>query len=266
MPKYYEPVFPEDVDPDSVSFGHSSHSPGDITEHLFEDGKLIGHAAWREVEIPDDDYDDTDDDQPSPQASQEAEGLLLAAALLAVVGIGLGVAKAAPHVVRWWKGTFVPFIRSTFFDEVKIKETEVQRAIPRLVVTPEGEPVEASKDLAMTHQDEPVTMSPEEWQRHFATMILAGAIADQEWRLLAKAHIEGEDMQALQAAMGQLTPQQFADAVNRVLEEHPDLLRADSPEELLELLQAKPADSEKPKPKRIELSKPEQPDEADEGA
>lgn len=75
-----------------------------------------------------------------------------------------------------------------------------------------------SRQLSADYVD--VTMSSTEWKIRFRQMFLARAFSDSEWELLSHASIDDgeEDLRGWQRELRQMSSEEFADAVNRVVD------------------------------------------------
>ena len=86
----------------------------------------------------------------------------------------------------------------------------------------------ASTELETASERPHISMSSAEWQERVRAMLLARAFSEEQWRLLSNARIEGADGALLewQSELNKLTPQQFSDRINYMMERNPSLLNA----------------------------------------
>ena len=70
-----------------------------------------------------------------------------------------------------------------------------------------------------------ILMSSAEWRERMRLMLIARAISEEQWVMLANASIEDADQSLVdwQAELRRLTPQQFSALINRELETNPTL-------------------------------------------
>ena len=230
MPSY-EPVVPL-----GQHLGTSHEVDGAVTGHLFDDetNKLQGHAAWREVDEPEDDYSSRDDGKPPRQLTQEEIEQIAELAALIIHGIVKAVVVASPHVQRWWNERVVPTVQSVWKRIPKPRSAKNQVAPasqasvsrPTFVASPTGVEIELAEAK--------ITMSSAEWEQRFRAMLAAGAFQERQRQILSHARIE-DDSNALESkeATEQLTPQQFAGRIKLMLEANPSLLNDSTVPELV---------------------------------
>lgn len=152
---------------------------------------------------------------------------------------------------EWWAGR--PARRADKARRQKeLKETAAQAAAA------------AEQKSAATAEDEaadevpiiPVTLA--DWQSALNALLLAHPISSKLWEILAYARVEDADETILvqQKAMTQLTPQEFEDRKNALLEANPGL--ADQPTEDLLVLADAPPEEKKPTPAKVKKAKAHQ--------
>jgi hypothetical protein len=231
----YEPVVP-----DGQHLGTSHEVDGAVTGHLFSDSdnKLQGHAAWREVDDPDEDYSSSYDyEPPRPLTQEEIERAAEMAALI-ILGIIKSVQWASPRVKRWWDGSAAPKLKLTWQKLRGGKKKKEAEAIDlghlpasraTFVASPAGVEIAVAKSK--------LRMTSAEWERRLQAMLAAGAFQEEQRRILANAQIE-DDERVLEAGSSQqeLTPQQFAERVQAMLEANPVLLSDSSTAEIIRVL------------------------------
>jgi len=230
----YEPVVP-----DGQHLGTSHEVDGAVTGHLFSDSdnKLQGHAAWREVEDPEEDYSSSHEHEPPRQLTQEEIERAAEMAALIILGIIRGVQWASPRVKRWWDGSAAPKLKLTWqkFRGGNKKEAEptdlghLTASRARFVASPAGVEIAVATSK--------VRMTSAEWEQRLQAMLAAGAFQDEQRRILANAQID-DDERVLEAGTSQqeLTPQQFAQRVQAMLEANPSLLSDTSTAEIIRVL------------------------------
>jgi|APMI01.1.fsa_nt_gi hypothetical protein len=235
----YEPVVP-----DGQHLGTSHEVDGAVTGHLFSDSdnRLQGHAAWREVE---DEYSSSYDyEPPRPLTQEEIERAAEMAALI-ILGIIRGVQWASPRVKRWWDGRAAPKLKLTWQSFRGGKEKKDAKATDhghltasraRFVASPAGVEIAVVKSK--------VRMTSAEWEQRLRAMLAAGAFQEEQRRILANAQIE-DDEHVLEVGTSQLelTPQQFTQRVQAMLEANPSLLSDTSAAEIIRVLKRPGPDS-----------------------
>jgi hypothetical protein len=84
-----------------------------------------------------------------------------------------------------------------------------------------------------------IKMSSAEWEQRLKAMLAASAFQEEQRRILSNAQIEDE-VHAIGAAAKteELTPQQFADRVQVMLQANPSLLTETSSAELIKVFRA----------------------------
>jgi hypothetical protein len=232
MPSY-EPVVPK-----GQHLGTSHEVDGAVTGHLFDDetNKLQGHAAWREVDEPEDDYPiPKDEEPPRPLTQEEIERIAELAALI-IFGIVKAVAVASPHIKRWWDEQVLPTAKSAWNRIAKPRSSNRQVAPDSrragFIASPGGVEIAVAESK--------ITMSSTEWQQRFRAMLAAGAFQENQRQILSSARIEDEGnvLDARESAE-QLTPQQFADRIKMMLEANPSLLNDSTVSELVRVFAAR---------------------------
>lgn len=230
----YEPIVP-----DGQHLGTSHEVDGAVTGHLFSDSenKLQGHAAWREVEDPEEDYFSRNEEEPPRQLTQEEIERAAELAVLLIFGVIKGVQWASPRVKGWWDGTAAPKFKrawQTFRggrrkapETIDLGDLTASRAT---FVTST-----AAVEIAVATSR--ITLTRAEWDRRLQAMLAAGLFQAEQRRILANAQIAGDE-RAIDAYSSQqeLTPHQFADHVRSILEANPSLLSDTSTAEIVRAL------------------------------
>ena len=230
MPSY-EPVVPL-----GQHLGTSHEVNGAVTGHLFDDetNRLQGHAAWREVDEPEDDYSSRGDDEPQHHLTQEEIERLAELAALIISGIVKTVVVASPHVKRWWNERVVPTVQSAWKRIPKPRSAKNQVAPASQASVSQPTFVASPTGVEIAVAESKITMSSAEWEQRFRAMLAAGVFQENQRQILSHARIE-DDSNALesQKATEQLTPQQFADRIKLMLEANPSLLNDSTVSELV---------------------------------
>lgn len=230
----YEPIVPE-----GQHLGSSHDVDGAVTGHLFSDGdnKLQGHAAWREVDDPEVNYSSSDDYQPPRQLTQEEIERAAELAAVIIVCIIKTVQWASPRVKRWWDGRAAPTLRSTWERVRGRKKVAAENIDLGYLTASRTAFATSSTGVEISVAQSKMRMSRGEWERRLQAMLAAGAFQDEQRRILANAQIV-EDQPALEAGSSQqeLTPRQFAERIQAMLEANPTLLSDTNAAEIVRVL------------------------------
>jgi hypothetical protein len=233
----YEPIVP-----DGQHLGTSHDFSGAVTGHLFSDGdnKLRGHAAWREVEDPEENHSSGQQDEPPRPLTPEEIERAAELATLMIVGIIKGLQWASPRLRRWWDGTAAPKLR-VIWGKVRGRKDAIEALHLRHVsgVTFAASP--AGAEVAISESK--IRMSSAEWEQRLRAMLAAGAFHDEQRRILATAYVQ-DDERVVEGSSSQqeLSPQEFAQRLQAMLEANPSLLSDSSSAEIISVLQRSPDD------------------------
>lgn len=180
---------------------------GSLHQNLYnEDRVLAGHARF----VPDDDRLDEDDEYSYVNTfvtsdyrrdSEETDELSEAVyALLGVLALA-GIAKAAPHVKRWWQEQARPAVS---------RQAKKIRTIGRKK-KPVPEVLEPSEEQhAAVEVDRRQIMSQEEAMSRVIAGLAARAYSDEQLRMVKSARIVGvEDFTQIEQAIAQIPPEQL---------------------------------------------------------
>jgi hypothetical protein len=240
MPSY-EPVVPK-----GQHLGTSRNVEDAVTGHLFEDGtkEPKGHAAWRLVDEPKEDYSSSYDYEAPRQLTQEEMERAAELAALMIYGIVKAVVVVTPYVVRWWKEKAAPTAKSAWKRATARRKANSQVAPVSDSSVSRARFVVSSTGVELAVAESKIRMSGAEWEQRFRAVLAAGAFKEEQQRILSNAQIE-DDRTALetQSIAEQLTPQQFADRIQLMLEANPSLLDDATSAELMRVfsLQLKPS-------------------------
>lgn len=220
----YEPIIP-----DGQHLGTSHDVDGAATGHLFEDGtnRLVGHAAWRWVDEPDDEPAFSyEPDPPHELTPEEIEAAAQIAGLI-LAGIVIGIEVTAPLVRRWWSRTVVPWgktLRARVSDAAK----KFRREQPQAEFVEEAMFVASSTGVVLARVDE-IRMTSAEWERRFRSMLVAGAFAQEQMRVLSIARVDDRQTALQEPSESEvLTATQFVERVRLMLEANPSLLNTET--------------------------------------
>ena len=222
-----------------------------MTGHLFDDetNELKGHAAWQWVDESEDDYTTSDGSEPSRTLTPEEQELAEQIAALIVVLIVVGVAKATPQVVRFFKEKVAPAAKSAWARARSIRMPKRKGVgAPRTAAEPHQLIiVETETSTALAIVDPALTMSAEEWKHRYELMLAADAFSEEQRRVLSRARIVDPASEVNSAA----TSAEVLARIKFMIEQNPTLLNESFSAELLKVLrtQAKPGrEAEGPAP------------------
>ncbi|WP_182113848.1 MULTISPECIES: hypothetical protein [unclassified Actinotalea] len=259
----YEPIVPE-----GQHLGTSRNVDGAVVGHLFEDGtnELKGHAAWRWVDEPEENYSSSYVYEAPRELTPEERELAEKIAGLILAGIVRGVVKATPHVKRWWSEKAVPSVKSAWKRVPAPRKASSQVAVAESSALDQATFVASAAEAEVAHANTRITMSRAEWERRFLAMLAAGAFQEEQQRILRNAQVEDGD-RSLEAssAMEQLTAQQFAERIKLMLEANPFLLNEETSAKLMRVFSARSESSDDPGsggPRQRRLGPPAAPDAA----
>ena len=111
---------------------------------------------------------------------------------------------------RWWDGQ---------------RWTEHFRSPAPAQATAAAGAASSSVETGLVPAQPSILMSSAEWRERMRLMLIARAISEEQWVMLANASIEDADQSLVdwQAELRRLTPQQFSALINRELETNPTL-------------------------------------------
>ena len=245
----YQPIVPE-----GQHLGTSHKVDGAVTGHLFQDGtnELKGHAAWRWVDEPEQDYSPSYEYEPSREPTPEEPRKLTPEerelaekiAEIIVAGAVRAVVAATPHVKRWWNEKAVPPVKSAWKRVSAQRKANNQAAAATSSSVRPATFVASATSVELAVAEPKISMRTAEWEQRFRAMLAAGAFKEEQLRILSSARIEdGDALLETQSTMEQLTPQQFADRIKLMLEANPSLLDEETSAELMRVFSAPPKPS-----------------------
>jgi hypothetical protein len=155
---------------------------------------------------------------------QSASSSLVVDVLTAVLAtvVGAGAAAAAPHVKRWLVESVAPAAAGKVRQIARRPRTELSNGIHTSPV----ELAEPATEVAIGLDEPQPSMTSAEWSTAFDVWQALAACEELLRTTLANAQIvDGDDASPgeLQGALAELTPEQRADLVRRMLEEDPSL-------------------------------------------
>lgn len=190
------------------SVGSPGHrDDGSLHQNLYnEDRVLVGHARF----IPDDQrrededeysYENTYVTSDYRRESEETDELTEAIAQLLVALAAVGIAKAAPHVKRWWQEQVRPAVSR---QASKIRSLGRKKKTTVEVLEPAAGPTTG------VEVDRRQIMSQKEAMSRTIAALAARAYSDEQLRMVKSARIVGvEDYSEIERAIAELPPAQL---------------------------------------------------------
>lgn len=229
----YEPIVP-----DGQHLGTSHEVDGAVTGHLFEDGKLKGHAAWQWVDEPEEDYSSNYQNEPRQLTQEELELAAKIAAMIVLFMVGV-VAEATPHVKRWWNERAIPTVKSAW---KRVTALRTANSTVGATSSSVGQAtfIASAAGVEVAVAESKVRMSTAEWEHRFRAMLAAEEFKNEQLQILSHARIEDEGtvLEAQEDAK-QLTAEQFADRIKLMLEANPSLLNEETSAGLMRVFSAR---------------------------
>lgn len=228
-----EPLY-RAVYPEGTHLASSRNTDGAFRGTYLDDetNQIGGQAEFVEAE--------QDDDEQSEDASDALARIMV---LAAGIAFGIVATKAAPKVKSWWQDSAYPSLKyrlSSLLLKKTEKDVDVKKveSIGRPEISLEEVSTETfSTEVAVALADTRAVMSSEEAQRRFIAMIIAAAVAAEQFRRLQEAHIEGgeEEFQKFRKALTDISTEPVVDLINKMLETN-EGLNEDAGPTLVELL------------------------------
>ncbi|MHA7287702.1 hypothetical protein ACX80I_15630 [Arthrobacter sp. MDT3-44] len=235
----YQPVVPE-----GQHLGTSHEVDGAVTGHLFDDvtNKLTGHAAWQWVDEPEDDYMPSYRPEPPPRELTPEERELIAQIIaLVLIHTSRAAAAATPYVKRWWNEKALPPTKAAWKRVTAPRKADKPAPITSSSSSSRRVFVVSSNGVETAVPKTKISMKSTEWKQRFRAMLAAGAFRDEQLRILSNAWVDDDNGPLDEGATtDELTPQQFADRVQLMLETHPSLLEEETSAELIRVLSSPP--------------------------
>ena len=222
---------------------------GGLHQNLFDsDGNLKGSARF----IPSDPDEDQGDAEPSavyvynetspPMKSREQEAFEKAVSDQISRLVDYGLARAKPHVQKFWRETARPAIQSKWERRPRRSKSARQLGASEPIVV-EATVVDPSNKLMAASEEYRSNMTSTEAQARYVMALAAKEFSEHQMRLVVNANIEdGEGFNELQRAFSELPPAHVALFIEK-LEANPSLL-LDAEFDLGELLGLGPAEGD----------------------
>ena len=231
----YEPIIPS-----GQQLGTSHEVDGAVTGHLFEDGKLKGHAAWQWVDEPEEDHSPDDEYEPPRQLTQEELELAAKIAAVIVIVIVAAVNEATPHIKRWWSEKALPTAKSAWRRIAGLRRNNDETPSSPLPTMTRSTFVASAAGVEVAVADSKIRMSRAEWESRFRSMLAADRFRNQQLQILSQSQIDDDSVVNASKNAEQLTPQQFAERIKSTLEANPSLLNEEASAELMRIFNGHP--------------------------
>lgn len=210
-------------------------SDGSLHQNLYnEDRELAGHARFVPVDEPLDVHIDagfentfvtSDSRRHSEESDELAEAIGQALAALALVGM----AKAAPHVKKWWDEQ----ARTAVSRQAKKIRSIGRKKKPE---TGAVEPTELQPEVEIAHQQ---VMSREEAMSRLIAALAARAFSDDQLRILKSSRIvDVDDFAQIEQAVAQIPAAQLQALIVEMVK-NPGLLEDSSLANLASMLHSR---------------------------
>ena len=233
--------------PDGTHLSQSRQDPGEFSTLARDDktNSLTTHATLHSI---------IDDDTESNLLHRL---VLVSGAALGGITLGAAAVKVTPHVKAWWesrllpawKDRALPAMQSRFRNLFRRKgckrgalqdETAETADAPALPLTQADAACAVFVEQVDALSGEPGTsMSQAEAEEHLFAILIAAACIAEQIRALSGVRLEPEDserVELLSGAIRQLSTQQIADGINRLLESDTALLDEATVDQLMKLL------------------------------
>ena len=203
---------------EGAELSRSRQKPGDYSPLTRDrDTHGLGHVTLSDI-------DDDENDESGPAAGYAA---------LAALGL-VAAATAAPYVKQWLADSAVPALNGSRH-RIAAAIRRDSRSSTTVTSDVEAAATESTKmTTSITHPG--VSMSSAEWQERFRMMLLANAMQDSQWRLLATAVIEDGDLLEVQQTMQSLPAEQVTETVRAALQAKRSELSTETVDETLQML------------------------------
>jgi hypothetical protein len=217
-----------EYDDDNLTPGKKKE--GGLHQNLFDsDGNLKGSARF----IPDGPDKDQGDEQPSmifvynetapPLKSKEQEAFERIVSDQVSRLLYYGIAKATPHVQKFWHEKARPTIQSKWESRPRRRKPDRQLGASEPIVA-EATVVDSSADLLAASAEYRSNMSSAEAQTRYLMALAAKAFSEEQMRIVASADIDdGEGFAELERTLAELPPQQVTHLIQNI-EADPSLL------------------------------------------
>lgn len=200
--------------PDGLRMADAKDTPGVQRALLFgEEQGTSGPTLFRAA----DDTETESEDSGGSADDLAAAILLAAAALAAAVVTTVVIVKHGPRVVAWWKQKAFPALSGRVMKVLRIEPKQLIDAESETAMIGPVPTAEFAREVAVVVGDAREEMSTDEAKRRLLLVMMAASIISEQMRKLSAARIEGDDLNALQAAMSKLTTGEVVDDLNRVL-------------------------------------------------
>lgn len=204
--------------PAELKRGRSRQADGASSPNLFDPGSKGVKGQVRIFDI-----------DKGERATVRAELVDTLAQKLVSLAVDVAVAKATPHVERWWDDNALPAITSTIKSTrnkiAKARKADRQAGVAELATFVKAAPTDFSKEVDAAAEEDKASMSSAEARKRLLVMLVAAAMIEELKRELSDARIEDDDgFLAWKSSMEKFTPQEVEDRIGLMLEANPSWL------------------------------------------
>lgn len=207
--------------PDHTHLSQSQKDPDGFSSLARRDetNELDTHATLFSIS---EDEADTPRDECAP-AGPGVDPLAAAAILAAGIALGVVADKAGPPIKRWLNDDALPAVKSVWSRIARARGADSQTDSAVLPTLIEAGPAGFSKEVEAALEERGISMSSAEWLEHFRAWLVAGALKEEQRRILSNARIEDGDQAVLewQSALDNITAAQLEDRIALMLETNP---------------------------------------------
>lgn len=216
--------------PKGTHLSQSQKNPGDLSPLTRGDNSELGHVTLSPVSDEDENQADVEplmifvyNETAPPMKSREQEAFERAVSEQVSRLVDYGIAKAKPHVQKFWHEKARPAIQSKWESRPRRRKLDRQLAASEPIVV-EATVVDSSNELMAASEEYRQNMSSAEAQARYMMALAAKAFSEEQMRIVAKANIDdGEGFAELERTLTELPPKQVAHMIEN-LEANPCLL------------------------------------------
>lgn len=235
--------------PQGTHLSQSHKQPGDFSPLTRSDNAELGHVTLSPVSDEDEDRPDAEpsyvyvyNETSTPVKSKELEAFEKAVSDQVSRLIDYGIAKAKPHVQRFWQEKARPAIQSKWENRPRRQKSRRQIATSEPIVV-DSTVLEPAQELKVASEDYRSNMTSTEAQARYVLALAAKEFSEHQMRLVVNATIEDDEgFNELRRAFSELPPAHVALFIEK-LEANPSLL-LDAEFDLGQLLGLAPADGD----------------------
>lgn len=218
--------------PDQTHLSQSQKDPDGFSSLVRRDDtkELDTHATLFPIS-------EEEEDSPSSEGAPAGPGVdpgTALAILAAGIVLGIVVDKAGPPIKRWLNDDALPAVKSVWSRFARVRGEDSQTSGAEVPTVIEAGPSGFSTGVEAAPEAPGISMSSAEWLEHFRAWLVAGALKEEQRRILSKARINDGDPGVLewQAALENITAAQLEDRIALMLETTPSFFNEETLNEL----------------------------------